>query len=81
MHFPQKKCETYWPESTEEPFVPTHGSPLTIKYVSVLPFAEFVIRKMEVTHVSHQQQISWLLHQVPLACMICSAFIVINCFE
>jgi hypothetical protein len=32
--------------------VPAPGSPLTIKSKSVLPFAEFVERKMEVAHVS-----------------------------
>jgi len=41
----------YWPEKSEEPFIPVAGSPLTIKFKSLLPFAEFVIRKMEVTHV------------------------------
>ena len=48
----QKKCEVYWPKSAEDIFVPALGSPLSIKYESVLPFAEFVIRKMVVTHVS-----------------------------
>ena len=32
--------------------MPAPGSPLSIKYKSVLPFAEFVIRKMVATHVS-----------------------------
>ena len=51
-HFTQKKCEVYWPENADEAFIPAPGSPLTIKYKSMLPFAEFVIRKMIVTHVS-----------------------------
>ena len=49
--FFQKKCEVYWPESAEDLFVPAPGSPLSIKYQSMLSFAEFVIRKMVVTHV------------------------------
>lgn len=48
----QKKCEVYWPESADEAFIPTPGSPLTVEYKSMLPYAEFVIRKMVVTHVS-----------------------------
>ena len=48
----QKKCEVYWPDNADEAFVPAPGSPLTIKYKSMLPFAEFVIRKMVATHVS-----------------------------
>ena len=48
----QKKCEVYWPENADEAFIPAPGSPLTIKYKSMLPFAEFVIRKMVATHVS-----------------------------
>ena len=50
--FPQKKCKEYWPDNADKAFVPAPGSPLTIKYKSMLPFAEFVIRKMVVTHVS-----------------------------
>jgi hypothetical protein len=34
--------------------VPAPGSPLTIQSLSVLPFAEFVIRRMEVKHVSYK---------------------------
>ena len=52
LYTSQKKCEVYWPENAEEPFVPVNGSPLTITYKSVLPFAEFVVRKMVATHVS-----------------------------
>ena len=47
--YTQKKCEQYWPET--DVLVPTPGSPLTITSKSTLPFAEFVIRKMVVTHV------------------------------
>ena len=52
----QKKCETYWPESADEEFVPCPGSPLIIEYKSILPFPEFVIREMVVTHVCFQYQ-------------------------
>jgi hypothetical protein len=49
----------YWPANSEEPFVPAPGSPLTIQSLSVLPFAEFVVRKMEVKHVSHNYSSSF----------------------
>ena len=42
----------YWPENADVPFVPCPGSPLVIEYNSMLPFAEFVIRKMTVSSVS-----------------------------
>ena len=45
----------YWPENSDEPFSPDSGSPLSVEYKSVLPYAEFVIRKMVVSHVSHQE--------------------------
>ena len=48
----QKKCEVYWPDGVEDPFVPAPGSPLSIKKKSVSMFAEYVIRKMVVSHVS-----------------------------
>ena len=48
----QKKCEEYWPDNDEVPFVPAPGSPLTVTYKSVMPFAEYIIRKMVVAHVS-----------------------------
>ena len=41
----------YWPENADVLFVPAPGCPLTVKYKSVMPFAEFVIRKMVVAHV------------------------------
>ena len=40
----------YWPENADALFVPAPGCP-TVKYKSVMPFAEFVIRKMVVAHV------------------------------
>ena len=51
----QKKCEEYWPDDAEVPFVPAPGSPLTVTYKSVMPFAEYIIRKMVVAHVSLQR--------------------------
>ncbi len=42
----------YWPENADTPFVPCPGSPLVIEYNSMVPFAEFVIRKMTVSSVS-----------------------------
>ena len=47
----------YWPESPDTPFVPSTGSPLRIQYKSILPYAEFVIRVMVVTHVSYQKEV------------------------
>lgn len=47
----QKKCEVYWPENADAPFVPCPGSPINVEFKSALPFAEFVVRKMVVTHV------------------------------
>ena len=60
-HFTQKKCEVYWPDNADETFIPAPGSPLTIKYKSMLPFAEFVIRKMVATHVSVMHNILYTL--------------------
>ena len=51
----QKKCEVYWPDDAEVPFVPAPGSPLSVTYKSVMPFAEYTIRKMVVAHVSMQR--------------------------
>ena len=34
--------------------MPSPGSPLTVTYKSVMPFAEFIIRKMVVAHVSQK---------------------------
>ncbi len=48
----QKKCEMYWPENADTPFVPGPESLLVVKHNSILQFAEFVIRKMSVTSVS-----------------------------
>ncbi len=48
----QEKCEMYWPENADSPFVPCTGSPLVIEYISTLQFAEYVIRKMTITSVS-----------------------------
>ena len=44
----------YWPDIAEVPFVPAPGSPLTVTYKSVMPFAEYIIRKMVVAHVSQK---------------------------
>ncbi len=48
----KKKCEQYWPDNADSAFVPAPGSALRIQFHSVFQFAEFVIRKMVVTHVS-----------------------------
>ncbi len=44
--------EKMWPENADAPFVPCPGSPLVIEYSSMVPFAEFVTRKMIVSSVS-----------------------------
>ena len=46
---PQKKCEEYWPVNVGESVEPGQG--LTIKLTSVLPFAEYSLRKMTLTCV------------------------------
>ena len=51
-------CEEYWPENADTPFVPAPDSPLSIQYDSVLPFPEFIIRKMTVTNVSSSTSFS-----------------------
>ena len=47
----QKKCEIYWPENIGEIFVPCSGSNFKVKLDSLLPFAEYVIRKITVSKV------------------------------
>ena len=47
----QKKCEKYWPENVEESIEPGHN--LTVTLTTLLPFAEYVIRKMTVECVSN----------------------------
>ncbi len=42
----------YWPENADTPFEPCPGSPFVIEQNSMLPFAEFVIRKMTISNVS-----------------------------
>ena len=48
--FLQKKCEEYWPVNVGESVEPGHG--LNVALTSMLPFAEYSVRKMTVTQVS-----------------------------
>ena len=47
----QKKCEEYWPVNVGESVQPGHG--LTTTLTSILPFAEYSLRKMTLTCVSY----------------------------
>ena len=44
----------YWPENIGEVFVPCSESNFTVKLDSLLPFAEFVVRKMTLCKVINQ---------------------------
>ena len=46
----QVKCQEYWPVNIGESISPCHD--LTITLTAVLPFTDYSIRKMTVTHVS-----------------------------
>ena len=47
----QKKCEEYWPLNVDESIHPGHGINVTL--TSMLPFAEYSVRKMTATCVSY----------------------------
>ena len=46
----QKKCEQYWPENIDETLTP--GLNLSVTLTSILPYAEYEVRKFTVKDVS-----------------------------
>lgn len=48
----QKKCEQYWPEKMETPFIPSPESSFEIKLGSTHQFPDCVVRNLEVNNVS-----------------------------
>ena len=48
----QKKCEEYWPLNVDESIHPGHG--INVALTSILPFAEYSVRKLTVTCVSNE---------------------------